>query len=159
MADHSTLATQARSWADLIATFVVHDGESIEDVDISSLSVSAERSRGVQRKHGRKYARTRGSTEYSASVQLYDSGWLAVRPALLAAATAKGVDLYDVMFDIIAKRKPVDSTVVETIKIEDCLIQKQSFDFAEGDDPDQVPMDLDVGNVVVLENGTEVNLG
>jgi len=159
MADHSTLASQARSWADLIATFVIHDGETIEDVDISSLSVGAERSRGVQRKHGRKYARTRGSTEFSGSVQFYDSGWIAVRPAMLAAAQAKGVDLYDVAFDIIAKRKPVDSNVVETIKVEDCLFQKQSFDFSEGDDPDQVPVDLDVGNVVVLENGVEVNLG
>ena len=159
MADHSTLASQARSWADLIATIVVHDGASVEDVDLSSLSVSAERTRGVQRKHGRKYARTRGSTEYTASIQFYDSGWIAVRPVMQAVALAKGVDLYDVAFDIIAKRKTVDSTTVETIKVEDCLFQKQSFDFSEGEDPDQVPTDLDVGNVVVLENGVEVNLG
>ena len=159
MPDYSTLSTQATSWPDFIPTIVIHDGETLEDIDVSSLSWGATRSRGQQSKHGRKYAVTRGSTAYSGSMSLYDTGWRALRPALLAVAASKNITLQDVRFDIIGKRKPVDSNVVETVKLENCLIDEVSADYSEGDDPDQVSLTLNVGNIVQIEDGTEVNLG
>lgn len=156
MADYSTLASQARSWADLLATIAIHDGETIEDVDIASLNVGATRSRGAQMKHGRKYARTRGTTEYSGSVAFYDSGWSAFMPALVRAASAKGVPIFDVGFDIIAKRKAVDSTSVATLIVRDCVLDEDSWDFAEGEDPDQTAVTLNVMQVVEIVDGEEV---
>jgi hypothetical protein len=105
MVDYSTSETQAKSWADLIADVVVHDGETVTDVDIAALAWGATRSRGLQRKHGRKYARTRGTTDYSGSATFFDSGWEAVRQALQAVAVSKNLEIFDVTFDIIAKRK------------------------------------------------------
>ena len=159
MADHSTLSTQARSWADLIATIVIHDGETLDDVDINALSVGATRSRGVQMKHGRKYGRTHGSTEFSGSLTFFDSGWVAFRAAVNAVAAAKAVSFFDVAFDIVVKVKPVDSSLVETTKIEGCVIDEASFEWAEGDDPDSFSVTLNVMNVVQIEGGEEVDLG
>jgi hypothetical protein len=157
--DYSTSESQAKSWADLIATIVVHDGLTIEDVDLSALSWGATRSRGTQRKHGRKYARTRGTTDYSGSATFFDSGWEPVRRALLAVATAKNLEIFDVPFDIIAKRKPVDSTTVETAVLENCCLNEASADYAEGDDPDQHTVALDVMRVFETESGSEVTYG
>lgn len=157
--DYSTLASQARSWADLLATIVIHDGETLEDVDIASLSVGASRSRGTQLKHGKKYARTRGTTDYSGSVTFYDSGWDAFMPAMQAQASAKNLALFDVSFDIIVKRKAVDSTDVSTHIVRDCVIDEDSWDFSEGDDPDQTAITLNVMQLVQIVDGEEVVYG
>jgi hypothetical protein len=159
MVDYSTSETQAKSWADLIATIAVHDGGKVEDVDLAALAWGATRSRGLQRKHGRKYARTRGTTDYSGSATFYDSGWEAVRLALQAVATAKNIEIFDVAFDVIAKRKPVDSTVVETAILENCCLNETSADYAEGDDPDQHTVALDVMRVFEIQSGAEVTYG
>ena len=159
MVDYSTSETQAKSWADLIADVVVHDGETVTDVDIAALAWGATRSRGLQRKHGRKYARTRGTTDYSGSATFFDSGWEAVRQALQAVAVAKNLEIFDVTFDIIAKRKPVDSTVVETAVLENCCLNEASADYAEGDDPDQHTVALDVMRVFETVSGAEVTYG
>jgi hypothetical protein len=159
MTDYSTLASQARSWADVIATIVIHDGETIDDVDIAALSVGSARSRGTQNKHGRPYARTRGTTTYSGSITFYDSGWDAVIPALQAQAVSKAIDLFDVSFDIIVKRKAVDSTDVSTHIVRDCVIDENAWDFSEGDDPDQTPITLNVMQLVQIVNGEEVVYG
>jgi hypothetical protein len=128
-------------------------------VDISALAWGATRSRGLQRKHGRKYARTRGTTDYSGSATFFDSGWEAVRLALQAVAVSKNLEIFDVTFDIIAKRKPVDSTVVETAVLENCCLNEASADYAEGDDPDQHTVALDVMRVFETVNGAEVTYG
>jgi hypothetical protein len=159
MVDYSTSETQAKSWADLIADVVVHDGETVTDVDIAALAWGATRSRGLQRKHGRKYARTRGTTDYSGSATFFDSGWEAVRQALQAVAVSKNLEIFDVTFDIIAKRKPVDSTVVETAVLENCCLNEASADYAEGDDPDQHTVALDVMRVFETVSGAEVTYG
>ena len=159
MVDYSTSETQAKSWADLIADVVVHDGETVTDVDIAALAWGATRSRGLQRKHGRKYARTRGTTDYSGSATFFDSGWEAVRLALQAVAVSKNLEIFDVTFDIIAKRKPVDSTVVETAVLENCCLNEASADYAEGDDPDQHTVALDVMRVFETVSGAEVTYG
>lgn len=157
--DYSTLDTQAKSWADLIASVVVHDGETVEDVDISALSFEATRSRGIQRKHGRKYARTHGTGDVTGSATFFDSGWEAVRAALNAVAVAKDIPIFDVTFDIIGKRKPVDSTTVETVVFENVCLDKLGADWAEGDDPDQHSVDLNVMGVYEIVNGVEVRYG
>lgn len=159
MVDYSTLDSQAKSWADLIATVVVHDGATVDDVDLSALAWGATRSRGMQRKHGRKYARTRGTTDYSASATFFDSGWEAVRLALQAVATTKALEIFDVSFDIIAKRKPVDSTTVETAVLENCCLNEASADYSEGDDPDQHTVAIDVMRVFEIADGVEVTYG
>ena len=105
MVDYSTLEGQAKSWADLIATVVVTDGATVEDVDLTALSWEATRSRAKQRKHGRPYARTRGTTDYTSSATFFDSGWEAVRLALLAVATTKSIEIFDVQFKIVASRR------------------------------------------------------
>jgi hypothetical protein len=159
MVDYSTSETQAKSWADLIADVVVHDGATVTDVDLAALAWGATRSRGLQRKHGRKYARTRGTTDYSGSATFFDSGWEAVRLALQAVATTKNLEIFDVTFDIIAKRKPVDSTTVETAVLENCCLNEASADYAEGDDPDQHTVALDVMRVFETDSGAEVTYG
>lgn len=157
--DYSTLASQAASWVDLIATVIPKGGTPIRDVDIASLSPSATRTRSVQMKHGRPYARTRGSRTYACGIAFFLSGWQAVRPVLKALAAEQGVDIFEIEFDIIAKRQPLGSAVVETLKIERCVIDEESYDFSEGDDPEQVSMTLNIMNIVEMDDGDEVNLG
>lgn len=159
MVDYSTSETQAKSWADLIADVVVHDGETVTDVDLSALAWGATRSRGIQRKHGRKWARTRGTTDYTGSATFFDSGWEAVRLALQAVAVTKNLEIFDVSFDIIAKRKPADSTTVETAVLENCCLNEASADYSEGEDPDQHSVALDIMRVFETVDGVEVTYG
>jgi hypothetical protein len=159
MVDYSTSESQAKSWADLIADVVVHDGETVTDVDLAAMNWEATRTRGMQRKHGRKYARTRGTSDCSSSATFYDSGWEAVRTAVQAVAVTKNREYFDVTFDIIGKRKPVDSTDVETVVFENCCFDKAGADYSEGDDPDQHTTDLNVMRVFEVVNGVEITYG
>lgn len=157
--DYSTSDRHAKSWRDLIATIVIHGGETLEDVDLASMDFSATRSRGRQDKHGKKFARTHGTSDVVASATFYDTGWEAFRPALKSRAAKLGVSIFDVPFDIIGKRKSVDSDEVETIKFFDCCLNENSATWAEGDDPFQRSVALDVMKIVEIDDGEEVILG
>jgi len=154
--DYSTLGTGSTSWNDLIVTVIPRGASPIEDIDVTALAWSVSRSRGVQPKRGRKFGRSRGSTEYSASMSLYVSGWKALRASMLSAASDLDRKLMDVEFDVVAKRKPLDSDTVETVRIERCCFDEVGEDFSEGDDPDQVSLTLNPMSVTMIVDGEEV---
>jgi hypothetical protein len=164
MADYSTRGEHTSCWTDLIATIIPRDGSPIEDIDLAELSWNSVRTRGIQRKRGRKYARTKGSIEHTASMTLFISGWKALRAELITVAKAKygtsaQVNIGDVQFDIVAKRKVIDSDEIETVKIEGCMIDDVGESFAESDDPDQVSFSLNPMQNVMIVDGEEVVLG
>jgi len=165
MDDYATLQGDAVSWADISLSIVTADGPSVLAMDIADLSWNSTRSRGTQLRSGRKYARTRGATDHTASMTLYHSGWVALRRALVEAAQARGlitggmVMIGDVHFDVVAKWTPLGSDDINIVEIRKCVIDDLGEFLAEGDDPDQVPITLNPMQIVMIDNGVEVALG
>jgi hypothetical protein len=160
----STLGTGAISWVDLTVTIIPRNGSAIEDIDLTELSWNSTKTREVQRKKGRKYARTTGSIDHSASMSLYMSGWRALRAELIVQAEASGfggaqVAIGNIAFDVIAKRKALESDEFEVLKLKDCMIDDLGESWSEGDEPHSVTFALNPMQAVMVVDGKEVALG
>mgnify|MGYP000891203712 CR=1 FL=1 len=152
------------STGDLITTILPDGGEPIDDVDVVSVSWNTTISRGAQKKRGVKVAHTIGSPEHTASIEVYSSGWIAMRRALIAQSKARGfaddtIRIGNIKFGVLCKRKPIDALDFEILLIEGCVIDDLGESFEESEDPHTVPLTLNPLRIFQIVDGEKVCLG
>lgn len=163
--DYATMNGTAVSWSDINISIVPDDGATVTNIDIADLSWNSTRSRGVQMRSGRKFGRTRGSTDHTGSFTLYYSGWNALRNEMIRVAQSRGlivggqVHLGDVQFNVVAKWTPLGSDEIKIVELRGCVIDDLGESLSEGEDADQVPITLNPMQNVMIVNGIEVALG
>lgn len=158
------MGSWSSSSGDLLVTILPDGGEPIDDVDIVSLSWNTTISRGAQKKRGVKVAHTVGSPEHAASMEVYASGWIAIRRALIAQAKERGfaddtIRVGSVKFGVLCKRKPIDATDFEILLIEGCVIDDVGESFEESEDPHMVSITLNPLRIFQIVDGEKVCLG
>jgi len=165
MAEFKTFNGTAVSWADITLSVALTGGPVVLDIDIVDLSWNSTRSRGVQMRGGRKFARTRGSTEHTASMTVYRSGWRSLVRELINLAQTLGhvyggiVNYGDVQFNILAQWTPIGTDEIKVLEIRGCVIDDVGESLSEGDDADQVALTLNPMQIVEIIDGVEVALG
>lgn len=154
------------SWADVAITATVGGGALLAMADIAALKWSDKVEVGQRRgtSGGRVMARTNGSVDYEASGTFYRAGHRRLIKALMAQAVVAGavrgnqrlVSL--VGFDIMIQHTPLGETEIYQVKLKGCRLLGRSHDMKEGNDADQIELQLNPIEIVEIVGGVEVVL-
>lgn len=160
---YPTLNDFAPSWADIGTTFTVGgDGQLLETADYSAIKCgsTAEFGKQMGASGGRVLKRTTGSVEHECSATFYRSGLRKLIRAMVSKAPKIGNrrTLRVVALDILIQHTPPGETDIFVTKIKGCRLKGLSMEMAEGNDADQVELELDPIDVVHIIDGEEVGL-
>ena len=150
--EYPTLNGVEPSWADLDGpSFIIYGGPTIKTPDLKAInweeSLEVGTVRGVG---GAKRKRTSGQADSGGGITFLQSGWKAVRDALMAVAIARGLSGYGkVPFDVVYQYTPPgdDDSPIHKLKIVAARIVKASAKAAEGPDAQEVEAELNVMRV------------
>jgi hypothetical protein len=150
------------SWADIATTFTVYGGDILDMADIAALKWNDKVDVGERRgaSGGRVMARTTGSLTSEASATLYRSGHRRLIKSLMAKAPTRGSQrlISLVGFDILIQHTPPGESEIYQVKLTGCRLLGRSLDMKEGNDADQVEVNLNPLSIVEIINGLEVVL-
>jgi len=149
------------SFADIVVKASPTTGPLIEMKDIKAINTSRTVEVGKQRVGGRVKKTTTGSADYEMTLVLYRDGYHDFLAALAALAPSRGnqkvVSL--VHFGVqIQHTPPGDDTRKYDRRAKGCRYVADTFNDAEGVDPNEVEVTLEVKEIVDMINGEEVVL-
>lgn len=160
--EYPLLNGYAPSWADIITTINVQDGPTIKDIDYAELKWSSKVSFGEQRgaSGGRVIAQTTGSQKDEGSCVYYKSGLWRLLDVLADVAPVRGNQraVSAVRFNITILHTPYGSDVVYHEFMRGCRLASFESSMKEGDEAEQVPMDLAPMQTGWIVNGKEIVL-
>lgn len=156
--DFPVLDGVAPSWADVIVRASPVGAPLIETKDISAINTGATVEVGEQRRGGRVYKRTTGSSSYEASMTLYYSGWTKLISGLVALAPVRGNQriISLVHFGLQVQYTPPGSAEIFEYRVKGCRILGRTINGAEGNDATSVEVALSTIEIVDMIGGREV---
>jgi hypothetical protein len=139
---------------------VRHDWTSVEVklagqifIGAKSFNHSRKRTRGLVRgTHPDPLAKTRGTNEYAASVEMPLAEWQLFKALLVATAATLGIGYGDVLFSVTAM---YSSPGFDTITVEALGCSCDSVDAPDTQSPDPLMRKIDLAPLKILDDGDD----
>lgn len=160
---YASLIDFASSWANIDVTVTPFGGTALTSADVSSLSHSGTVTVGEQKSGGKVVARTSGSVKYEAKIKFYRGGLRRFKTALVAIAPeyakrGNQILISRIGFDIDVQHSPPGADRIFQNRIKGCRLLGYTDDMSEGDDADQIELDLSPIENVEIIDGKELVL-
>ncbi len=157
---YPTLNGHAQSWVDCGGAIQIHDGPKLDLEGLKGVKWDVTLEVGTQRRRdGTVKAFTAGQGTPNGSLEFYADGALVFIEALIDVAISRGwvrngAGIYGrVGFDLVLLHTPLGSTAIRKAEVQGCRLKKDVGEHGEGTDPDVVPVDLIISQVVRTLNG------
>ena len=147
------------SWADFSATVSFNGAPLLKTSGLKELSTGTTVTVGASMRNGQKFRRTSGSTDPSASMTVYRSEWQNMLRILGAVAPLRqgvrkiSLVSFDMNFWHTPPLAPGVAPVIYEVRVKGARILGRDFSDAEGDDPNEVALTLDVMSVQDIVDG------
>lgn len=157
-----TLNGYAPSFADISCRATKSGVPLLRVEDLKEVNTGVSVAIGSARSGGRKGRRTKGSPDPSASIVLYRHGYhnllrrIAPFAPLVQGVRRVSLVTFDLIFQHTPPIEPPDVPEFFECHIVGCRLQDRQFNDAEGDDPNEVSLALDVNDVYDVVDGQKI---